>query len=300
MGGVEMSATAERNGSATARAAEAAPEPRLPVFSFTEARMLLRRPFTPAAVKWKIQGDLGTSRALIVGYIDARLVIERLNLVVGGEWSAEYEPLGGGLMWCHLSVFDITRRDVGEGRGKALVSDALKRAAVHFGVGVSLYAIPQAIMSDGTGPGQLRKTRKGRFFLDERNEAFLRDRYARWLSAAGIEAFGEPFDHGDAEGSLGDPDTLPDAEAPDHDAVSDEDADRYAALARRACAAGLATKQKILLALTAAGATDTSSITRAFATAPPREAGELASSLAETLAAAQANGRRGEAVADER
>ena len=226
---------------ATARADEMI-EARLPVDNFAEARMLLRRPFTPAAVKWKVQSEMG-SRGLIVGYIDARLVIERLNLVVGDAWTAEYEPIGRTHMWCHLTVFGTTRRDVGEGQGKALVSDALKRAAVHFGVGVSLYAIPQTIMEEGRGPNRLARNRKGRFYLSDANEAFLRRRYADWLRAYGIEAFGEPFDHGDAEGSVGDPDAVAaEVAAPEDDVpangtperLSEEDVAKCAAIAREA------------------------------------------------------------------
>jgi hypothetical protein len=63
----------------------------LPVTSLNDALPMLRRPFTPAAVKFKVQRKLGEAGVQIVGYIDARLVIERLNLVVGDQWSASYE-----------------------------------------------------------------------------------------------------------------------------------------------------------------------------------------------------------------
>jgi hypothetical protein len=45
----------------------------------------------------------------------------------------------------------VTRTDVGEsteGLSKDLVSDALKRAAVPFGVGVSCYALPEIKLFD--------------------------------------------------------------------------------------------------------------------------------------------------------
>jgi phage recombination protein Bet len=70
--------------------------------------------------------------------------------------------------------------------------------------------------------------------------------------------------------------------------ASDEDADRYAEIAREACRLGLAEKRRILMALTAAGATDTSSVTRGFATAPASAAREIAESLAAVVAAAHA------------
>jgi hypothetical protein len=41
---------------------------------------------------------------LCVPYIDARLVIERLNHVCGMDWQpTSYEPLGKSL-WCHLTI----------------------------------------------------------------------------------------------------------------------------------------------------------------------------------------------------
>lgn len=61
----------------------------LPVGSFREAAPLLRRPFEPAAVRWKVQTTHGSS-GLIVGYIDARLATERLNLVCPHLWSDDY------------------------------------------------------------------------------------------------------------------------------------------------------------------------------------------------------------------
>lgn len=188
------------NGTAPVEASHADAEPTaiarqdFPVDSFREAARELRRPFTPAAVKFKPQQKIG-NQTLCVAYIDARLVIDRLNLIVADGWTAEYEPVAGGLMWCHLTVCGVTRRDVGEGKGKALLSDSLKRAAVHFGVGVSIYAIPSVRL-----PGEIK-------YVTDQHTAQLRQRYERWLTQTGIPHFGEPLDHGDADdGGQGDPD----------------------------------------------------------------------------------------------
>jgi hypothetical protein len=51
----------------------------------------LRRPFPPEAIKFKGQAVVGGT-ALCVPYIDARLVIERLNHVCGMDWQPTYEP----------------------------------------------------------------------------------------------------------------------------------------------------------------------------------------------------------------
>ncbi len=96
------------------------------------------------------------NRALALHYIDSRLVMDRLDEVVGiNNWCDEYTVLPNGQVECRLSVRIagewITKADVGgqsdqpdEGdQMKAAFSDALKRAAVKFGVGRFLYRIPQ-------------------------------------------------------------------------------------------------------------------------------------------------------------
>lgn len=176
-----------------------------PLDSFREAATHLRRPFTPAAVKFKVQATWPTG-GLIVAYIDARLVVERLNLIVPDRWADEYQTIGSGLMWCHLTVDGITRKDVGEGQGKGLVSDALKRAAVKFGVGVSLYAIPKMMLN--VSDGHL-KPRKDTLELTPSGETHVRNLYAAWLDVHGRQAFGGPLDHGDSEQAQGDTEVEP-------------------------------------------------------------------------------------------
>lgn len=114
----------------------------------------LAAPFDPSEVKHKPAMVKG-NRALALHYVDARVIMDRLDAVVGVDgWSDEYEFLPDGSCLCKLRVrFGdawITKMDVGgeseqpdEGdRHKAAVSDALKRAAVKFGVGRYLYRLP--------------------------------------------------------------------------------------------------------------------------------------------------------------
>lgn len=190
-----------RNG----KQADAAPATQVaafPVDSFREAAVHLRRPFTPAAVKFKIQStSKNGDKAMCVAFIDARLVVERLNLIVPHLWHDEYQPVQGGLL-CRLTVDGITRHDIGDGQGKAGFSDALKRAAVKFGIGVPLYAIPR----------QWLPIRVGDKFLSDDQDRLLRERYSAWLRAHGVKAFGEPLDHGDqddGDGSQGDAELHP-------------------------------------------------------------------------------------------
>jgi hypothetical protein len=85
------------------------------------------------------------------------------------------------------------------------VSDSLKRAAVHFGVGVSIYALPQVriYMNKSFGWIEVRKAgQKDTIVLTEQGHIGLRDGYARWLENHGVPLFGEPLDHGDVEGAV--------------------------------------------------------------------------------------------------
>src|SRR5437867_3501199 len=94
------------------------------------------------------------SRALAIAYIDARAVMDRLDAVVGVQnWKDDYTVLPDNSVLCQLSVrFGrtwLTKVDVGSpseqpdggDRMKAAVSDALKRAAVKFGIGRYLYSL---------------------------------------------------------------------------------------------------------------------------------------------------------------
>lgn len=192
-------------------------QPTMPVESYREAAPLLRRPFTANAVKFKLQVMFGGEKTpdgkrydkpptsgLVVAYIDQRLVTERLNLVCPHLWSDDYESVAQNLLRCHLTVDGITRRDVGQGTGKGLYSDAFKRAAVKFGVGVSLYATPRILLRHGTHDHQLKQWQGG-LKLTDQNIAHCRGQYQEWLDAEGIKAFGDPLDHGDAEDAQGDP-----------------------------------------------------------------------------------------------
>jgi hypothetical protein len=110
----------------------------------------LRRPFSASKISFKVQtkpSEKGNS--LVVAYIDARDVMERLDEVVGPDWSDRYEKAGTaqGLV-CYLTVCGVTRADVGDDNNenepvKSAYSDAFKRAAVKFGIGRFLYDLPK-------------------------------------------------------------------------------------------------------------------------------------------------------------
>ena len=114
----------------------------------------LSAPFAADEVKWKPQSVKGT-RALALAYLDARAVQDRLDEVLGVEgWQDEYQTLAEGSVVCKLQCLLgdrwVTKMDVGSlseqpdggDRVKAAFSDALKRAAVKFGIGRYLYRLP--------------------------------------------------------------------------------------------------------------------------------------------------------------
>jgi hypothetical protein len=114
----------------------------------------LAEPFDPQDVKFKPQ-MVKNNRCLAMAYIDARLIQDRLDEVLGVEnWQDSYKILPDGSVICRLrlKLGDrwITKTDVGSpseqpdggDRMKAAFSDALKRAAVKFGIGRYLYRLP--------------------------------------------------------------------------------------------------------------------------------------------------------------
>jgi hypothetical protein len=112
----------------------------------------LAAPFPADAIHWRAQtlkAD-GTS-AMALAYIDARHVMRRLDEVCGPEnWQDSYTETVKGRLICTLQIRIggewISKSD---GAGdtdvegdKGAISDALKRAAVKWGIGRYLYDMP--------------------------------------------------------------------------------------------------------------------------------------------------------------
>lgn len=177
--------------------------------SLTDALPDLRRPWPAHAVRLKPQTVVDDKRALVAYYLDARLVASRLNAVVGPDgWADSYRLLCSerAVEWgvpveCQLTVLGVTRADVGqvapgelnENTWKSAYSDALKRAAVKFGVGAYLYSVPRVWVEV-----EVDRRGKVRGFSRE-GVAAARSHYERWLASdEARRLYGEPLDHGDA------------------------------------------------------------------------------------------------------
>jgi hypothetical protein len=104
------------------------------------------RPFGYGVTKYRVMNvTKNKEKGSVAFYIDARDVMDRLDEVVGCEnWQDKYTVLAFSdsewVVECTLVVNGVAKTDVGSGDApKDAYSDALKRAAVKFGVGRYLY-----------------------------------------------------------------------------------------------------------------------------------------------------------------
>lgn len=103
-------------------------------------------------VHWRAQTlTKDGTKALALAYLDARDVMDRLDDVCGPEnWQSHFDETAKGRVICRLSIrVDSEWVTKSDGAGdtavegeKGGISDALKRAAVSWGVGRYLYRLP--------------------------------------------------------------------------------------------------------------------------------------------------------------
>jgi len=116
----------------------------------------LSKPFPASELEWRVGStNADKTKGIALAYLTARAVMDRLDAVLGiGGWSDAYQPIitNQGLLGftCTLSIWVdgmlISKQDAADISDiesvKGGVSDALKRAAVKFGVGRYLYNLP--------------------------------------------------------------------------------------------------------------------------------------------------------------
>ena len=116
-----------------------------------EMMQSLGEPFPAEAVQWKPQvTNKDRTRALAVPYVDVRSYVDRLNEIMGADWSDDYEVVEAGtVVLCRLTVGGVTRSDIGEAdpedqnTATSALAQAFKRACVKFGLGACLYRMPR-------------------------------------------------------------------------------------------------------------------------------------------------------------
>lgn len=120
----------------------------------------LAAPFPPEAISWRVGAtNSDKTKGLALAYIDARDVMDRLDEVCGlAGWQCEYTPMPNGTTCCRIGILigsqwvwksngagatgDVNKETEREMAEKGGYSDALKRAAVVWGVGRYLYSLP--------------------------------------------------------------------------------------------------------------------------------------------------------------
>lgn len=128
----------------------------------------LAEPFPAGEVQWRVEAlSKDKRRAMVVPYVDARTVLDRLDEVLGPSgWADSYEVLeakeANYAVRCRLTLLDIAKEDVGEGDSlKAAFSDALKRAAVKFGIGRYLYRLDKQWVDHDPDSGRFKAPELG-------------------------------------------------------------------------------------------------------------------------------------------
>ena len=120
-----------------------------------EQQYELARPFPSKDILWR-PGSVtkAKDKCIPLAYIDARHVMERLDDVMGTMgWTREHR-IDGEFILCKLSLWSnplgewVSKED-GANKSdiegvKGGLSDAFKRAAVSFGIGRYLYAVPSS------------------------------------------------------------------------------------------------------------------------------------------------------------
>ena len=114
----------------------------------------LTAPIQPNEIEWRVQSVTSTGKMIVVPYINNRCVMQRFDAAFGPtNWTSEFREIGNGFI-CRLTVYmdgqTIFREDGASKTNiepeKGGISDAMKRAAVQFGLGRCLYDYPKVFI----------------------------------------------------------------------------------------------------------------------------------------------------------
>ena len=157
----------------------------------------LSAPFPVEMIEWRVGStNKDKTKGMALAYIDARAVMDRLDTVCGPDgWQCNYSTVNGSAV-CNLAVRmpsgDWLWKADGAGNTdfeaeKGALSDALKRAAVRWGIGRYLYdmkapwvVIEQFGKSFKIPDAEMKK-------LDQLHEDFAQK--AGWGMRAGVQAY---------------------------------------------------------------------------------------------------------------
>jgi hypothetical protein len=135
----------------------------------------LRKPFAPSVIgklPKKVKRDDGSTYRVELDYVGHAAVTDRL-LTADPQWS--WEPMAlddqglplydrGGGLWIKLTVCGVTRYGYGDGPDpKQRIGDAIRNAAMRFGVALDLWTKGELESQDPNGGGgdQIRHVDRG-------------------------------------------------------------------------------------------------------------------------------------------
>jgi hypothetical protein len=157
----------------------------------------LSEPFPLEYIEWRVGSTNGDkSKGLALCYVDARAVMDRLDSVCGPDgWQCNYSAAPGNAIICNLGVLiagDWIWKADGAGATdvegeKGMLSDALKRAAVRWGVGRYLYDLKSPWVELEPAGRSVKIKDSERKKLDELHENFAST--SGWGLRAGVQAY---------------------------------------------------------------------------------------------------------------
>lgn len=116
----------------------------------------LLKAIQPHEIEWRVQNQTKDGqKIIIVPYITNRCVMDRFDSAFGWDrWNSKFDPIDGGFI-CTLTVITLKGGTISKSDGanktniepiKGGISDSMKRAAVHFGLGRCLYNYPKVMI----------------------------------------------------------------------------------------------------------------------------------------------------------
>jgi len=143
--------------------------------SWNDLTARLTAPFPASAISWRAGSvSRDKKRAQALPYAEPRVYEDRLNEVLGPDWSCRFITWGEQRLLCELSVRvqddtgevrEITRTSTGEfdagdrvAQGTAAEAQAFKRACSKFGLGRYLYDLPITWVAYDEGSRRLSET----------------------------------------------------------------------------------------------------------------------------------------------
>src|ERR1700728_1596402 len=158
----------------------------------------LCEPFPIEYIEWRIGStNSEKTKGLALCYVDARAVMDRLDSVCGPDgWQCNYTAAPGTAIICNIGIRmpsgDWVWKSDGAGATdvegeKGMLSDALKRAAVRWGVGRYLYEMRSPWVDLEAAGNSYRIPESERKKLDAVHEDFCNT--AGWGLRAGRVAY---------------------------------------------------------------------------------------------------------------